>query len=233
MGDGEIGVAQVTVGAARCNKSDLSPLLILKREAQPRSGGVPPPTKNKPRSASFPFALSGKNGALRGVGPGAGTPPLLGLHPAVSWIAKPLQLAGAVGKFLHRRAHPRQQPAPQIRELRVLLTHHMPPRGEGAATLAGDDDGEVARVVRVAVAHAGAEDDHRVIQQRPLAFADAFQLLDQVGVMLDVPGVDALILREFVRLVFVVRGLVVPAESLAQEAEAAPADRIAKLGVAV
>lgn len=62
----------------------------------------------------------------------------------------------------------------------------------------------------VAVREAAAADDHGVVEQRPLAFADAAHLLAQVDELLHVPAIDLAVLLDLVLLVLMMRILVVP-----------------------
>ena len=66
----------------------------------------------------------------------------------------------------------------------------MPPGLDGAAALAGEEDGQIVVVVAVAVADAAAVDDHGVVEEGPVAFADRFELAQQVSELLDVESVD-------------------------------------------
>src|SRR4030095_5942139 len=104
----------------------------------------------------------------------------------------------------------------------------MAARGEGGAGPSGQDNGEVMRIVRISIAHAGAEENHAVVEQGSLALTVALKLSQQVGVLFHVPEIDPLVLRPFVGVVLVVRDLMMSAAHAFQEGEVATAYRVAK-----
>ena len=59
--------------------------------------------------------------------------------------------------------------------------------------------------MQVAVAHAAAVEDQRVIEQRAVAVRRGLQLLEEVGEQLRVIGVDPGLLRDQLRVVAVMR----------------------------
>ena len=117
---------------------------------------------------------------------------------------------------------------PEVCERRAGLVHDVAARGDGSAAASGEDDGEIFRAVRVAVAHSRTEDDHALVEQCAAALADAAQFSDEVGVLLDVPLGDPLVVFEFRGVVFMMRRLVVRADSAAEECKAARTDGVAK-----
>ena len=99
---------------------------------------------------------------------------------------------------------------------------------EAAATLAGDDDGNIARVVGISVADGRAEGDHRVVEQGAVAFLELFHAVEHVGVLLGVPVVDFFILVELAGIVLVVGNRVVPAVDAVKEREIASGHIVAE-----
>ena len=71
----------------------------------------------------------------------------------------------------------------------------------GAAAFARDQHGEILVVVLVAIADAAAVDDHAVVEQGPVAFANGFQLLKNVGELLGVKAIDGADLGELAGVV--------------------------------
>ena len=99
----------------------------------------------------------------------------------------------------------------EVRQRRVFGVHQVLPGGDAAAAAAAEHDGQVVRIVAVAVADAAAEQDHGIVEHDAVAFLHVAQLAQQVGVLLDVPAVDELILAHLVGVLLVVRDVVVRA----------------------
>src|SRR5215831_6508000 len=74
-----------------------------------------------------------------------------------------------------------------------------------AAGAARDQQRNVERRVAVAVAHAAAEENHRVVEQRTIARRGAGETLEEATEQLDLPGVDLDQTGELLRLVAMVR----------------------------
>src|SRR5262245_27586199 len=87
----------------------------------------------------------------------------------------PPQPPRTIRKPLHRRPERVEHRHVQVRQRRVLRVDEVLPGPESAAGAAGDDDGEVVRVVAIAVAQAGAEEDHRVVEDRAVALLHVAQ----------------------------------------------------------
>ena len=96
-----------------------------------------------------------------------------------------------------------------VGQRRPFRQPHVPPALDGAAPAAGEDDGQVEGVVRVAVPHARAVDDRRVIEQRAIAVLRRGHLLEEAREHLHVERVDLRQLRELLGPLAVVRRRVV------------------------
>ena len=96
-----------------------------------------------------------------------------------------------------------------VGQRRPLRQPHVPPALDGAAPAAGEDDGQVEGVVRVAVPHARAVDHRRVVEQRAVAVLRRRHLLEEAPEDLHVERVDLRQLRELLGPLAVVRGRVV------------------------
>ena len=68
--------------------------------------------------------------------------------------------------------------------------------------------GSLMRIVTVAVAQRRREQHHRIVEHGGFAFAHAFQLPQQVGVLLDVPAIDELILPQLIGVLLMMRHIV-------------------------
>ena len=99
---------------------------------------------------------------------------------------------------------------------------------EAGFAAAGDDDRDVSRIVGVAVADRRAEGDHRVVEQAALAFLDVLHPVEHVGILLDVPAVDLLVLVELLAVVAVVGEVVVAAVDAFEEGEIPAGDVVAE-----
>ena len=93
------------------------------------------------------------------------------------------------------------------------------PGGTEIAATAGEDQREVFPLVRIAVPETGAEEDHAVIQHTAFAFLHRFQAVEQIGILLHVPEVDAGVLLQLFLLVGVVGTFVVTFVDAFEEAE--------------
>ena len=66
----------------------------------------------------------------------------------------------------------------------------MTPGGDPAATLACHKNGQVFVVMTIPIADAGTVNNHTVIEQGTIPFWNGFHLLQDVGGLLHVEGVD-------------------------------------------
>lgn len=81
---------------------------------------------------------------------------------------------------------------------------------EGAATVAGEYDGQVVVIVAVAIGNTAAVNDHRVVQQGfPVHIFCGLHFLKKVGELPEVEFVDLRDLLEVVLVTLVVRDIVV------------------------
>ena len=64
---------------------------------------------------------------------------------------------------------------------------------QAAAAFAGQQDGQVVGIVAVAVGETGAAHNHRIVQERLVAFLDRFQAREQIDELFDVPARDDLV----------------------------------------
>ena len=96
-----------------------------------------------------------------------------------------------------------------VGQRRALRQPDVPVAPQRPGPGAGHDDRQVERVVRVAVAHAGPVDDHRLIEQRPVAVRRRPQLLQEAPEDLHVERVDLGQLDQLLLAVAVVRDGVV------------------------
>ena len=90
----------------------------------------------------------------------------------------------------------------QVRHVRVLREPQMPAALQLPGRAAREDDRQRAEVVLVAVAQRAAVEDQRVIEQRAVAVRRRLQLLEEVGELRHVVGVQ---LRELIHVAAVVR----------------------------
>lgn len=91
---------------------------------------------------------------------------------------------------------------------------------DGAAASAGEDDGELSRIVRVAVHEAAGEQDHAVFQQGALAFVRGLHLGEELGPEFDLMFVHALIHAEAMLVAGMVGELVDAAADAVEAGEA-------------
>src|SRR5262245_53590295 len=92
---------------------------------------------------------------------------------------------------------------PEIVQRRFTSVADVAAGANRAAAAASQQNRQVAVRVGVAIGDRTAVSDHAVIEQRPLALLYCLELADQIGVLLDVVGVDGfdLILEFFFALV--------------------------------
>src|SRR5581483_9588566 len=83
-----------------------------------------------------------------------------------------LQAAGAVAEAVDADAHALEHGQVQVGDGRIARIADMTVRAERSASLACEENGEVVVVVAVAVEVARAVENHAVVEQRALAFAD-------------------------------------------------------------
>src|SRR5262245_8384531 len=102
-----------------------------------------------------------------------------------SFSRKVFELAGTVTQPVHMNIHAVQHAQEQIRQRRFPPVNNVPPRFQRAAALAGDEDGQVVVVVPVAVAVAAAVDEHALVEQRAVAFANGLQLGQEIRELRD------------------------------------------------
>ena len=99
---------------------------------------------------------------------------------------------------------------------------------ELAVGTACEDDGDVLGGVGVAIADAGAEEDHGVVEDIGATFGKALHLLEKVGELGAVPGVDTLVLVELFSVALVVGDGVVTAADAIKKGEIFARDGVAK-----
>src|SRR5262245_9129411 len=87
--------------------------------------------------------------------------------------------AGAIGEALYRSAERIEHRNGQVRHRAVFLVHQMLPSGETPAPTAGKNQWRVVGAVLVAIANAGAEEHHRVIEYVRFAFLHGAQLAEE------------------------------------------------------
>ena len=80
----------------------------------------------------------------------------------------------------------------EVVERRLGFEFEVPVGLDGAAAVAGEEDGQIVVIVAVAVADAAAVDEHRAIEERRFALADRLEPGEEVGELLDVKAVDLL-----------------------------------------
>ena len=109
-----------------------------------------------------------------------------------------------------RAAHVRQCQQ-QVRGWRILRDD-VTVAFKAAIAAAHHHRGWILPVVRVAVAHAAAPVQYRVIQQRPIALFRRLQLVEEVRELHDLVRGDLGVLRELLRIVAMMQdGVVLPA----------------------
>src|SRR5262245_45619750 len=134
----------------------------------------------------------------------------------------------AVRELLYRCSKCVQHAQIKIGQRRVLFIDQMLPASDPPAAATADDDGQIVGAVGVAVAQARAEQDHRVVEYRAIAFFHPAQLVQKIGVLLDVPFVDQVIHLELLELLLVMRDVVMAAGHAFEEREIAAANRVAE-----
>src|SRR3954471_13075194 len=145
-----------------------------------------------------------------------------------AWVRQAFEFAGAVGQVFDWGADTGEHGSVEVAERGFLRIDQVPSRGEGSPALPGQDDGQVVRIVRVAIAHARAQQDHRIIEQRPVPFLDRTHSLEHVGILGHVPGVDEFILLELLILVLVMGYFMVAAPDPFQKRKIMAAHGIAE-----
>ncbi len=91
---------------------------------------------------------------------------------------------------------------------------------DGAAATAGEDDGELSRIVRIAVHEAAGEQDHAVFEQGTLPFVRGLHLGEELGPEFDLMLIHALIHAQAVLITRVMRQLVDAAADAVEAGEA-------------
>src|SRR5256885_14599382 len=81
----------------------------------------------------------------------------------------------------------------------------MPSPANAAGTPTGEENGEIVRVMEVAVPHPAAVQDQHVVEQRAVAVRRRLQLLEVVRELLRVVRVDLRLLRQELGIVAMVR----------------------------
>ena len=107
----------------------------------------------------------------------------------------------------------------QIGHRGVFGENQVAPRPEGSAASSCQYQGQVARVVSVAIAHTGTEQNHGLVQDRPGAFLHRAQPIQEIRILLNMPAGDAFVGGQFFRKILVVAVLVVPALHPVEEGE--------------
>src|SRR5690349_10784461 len=87
----------------------------------------------------------------------------LGVDSLETRVGEAFEFAGAVGQAFDRGADSGEHGAVEVAERGFLRIDKVASGREGSPALPGQDDGQVVRIVRVAVPHAGAQQDHGII----------------------------------------------------------------------
>jgi len=88
-----------------------------------------------------------------------------------------------------------------------------------AVGAAREDGGDVSSSMGIAIADAGAEEDHGVVEDVCIALGKALHFLKKVGELGGVPGVNFLVLVELFFVAFVVGDGVVTSADAIEEGE--------------
>ena len=104
----------------------------------------------------------------------------------------------------------------------------MPTGFELAVGTAGEDDRDVLGGVGVAIADAGSEKDHGVVEDGGAALGKALHFLKQIGKLGGVPDVDLFVLIKLLRVTLVVGDGVVAAADAIEEGEVLSGNGVAK-----
>ena len=121
-------------------------------------------------------------------------------HEKLEILGKLGKQSRAVAQSLGWRSDAIQHRKEKIRHRRLTFELDVTPALNRPATTTREQDGQVVVVVPVAIAQAGAIDDHAVVEQAPLPFLDRFQLVDEVG---ELRRVEPVYLRDLPLLLFV------------------------------
>ena len=127
------------------------------------------------------------------------------LGSQISWIR-----AGAVAERVDFDVDLVEQRHEQVRLRRVLGAHDVLAALQLAAAAADHDVRQRVVIVRVAVAHVAAVEQHRVIQQRAVAVLRRVELRQELAEQADVERLNARQHLELLGLVLVVRDRMVP-----------------------
>ena len=128
----------------------------------------------------------------------------------------------------------------EVRQTCILAELDMTSTFDLTASAPRHQDRKVQRVVRIAVTHAGAVDDRRMVQQGTIAIGRRSQLVEELCEQADVIGIDLDQLRKTCRVVLMMRNRVVrignaelgegPAALLAADHECDNARQVALIG---
>src|SRR5687768_13418295 len=104
----------------------------------------------------------------------------------------------------------------------------MLPGGDSTSAASSQDDRRVMRIMPVPVAKTAAEQNHRIIKHRSFAFFHVPQFSKQIGILLDVPPVDELILPQHFRISLMMRDVVMTAADPLEKRKILVADFVAE-----
>ena len=120
-----------------------------------------------------------------------------------------LEFAGAVAELDVADVHAIQHGDPEVVQRGFLAVLNAATLANRTATAASEENGQVVVVVAVTVAVTRTVDDHRVVEERAVAFLDRLQAVEEVSQLRGVENIDVLDLRHLRRVVAVVGKAVV------------------------
>src|SRR4051812_24690966 len=87
----------------------------------------------------------------------------------------------------------------------------MAPGSNLVAGRSSKNDWKIIWIVPIAVREARSKKDHRIVEQRPVAFLDRLQLVEEIGELLGMPAIDLRVRLEFFFLVLMMAEFVMAA----------------------
>jgi len=150
---------------------------------------------------------------------------VLCLHrPFESRVSETFQFLCAVTELLERKPHTMGDSQVNITEGRIGFINQMPTGCNGSAAASGKNYRDIVRVMGVPIAYTRAAQGDRICQDIAIAFLEGAETIEEVGVLLHMPGVDFGVFFQFRLIVLMVRNLMEAPAHARNEREILPAD---------